>query len=114
MNRIMIKNICSTLARLGFARGGVVPPHTRPRVTEIFTVIKGTVEAGFIISNPTNSLLTKVLHEGDVFVFPQDLVHFQTRKILALIAYIFYESSTQFLGSSVNRLECYIRFSKKG
>ncbi|XP_042038573.1 putative germin-like protein 2-1 [Salvia splendens] len=69
-----------SIARLDFLPGGVNPPHTHPRATEIFTVIQGTFEVGFVTSNPENNLMTKVLNEGDVFVFPEGLVHFQRNK----------------------------------
>ncbi|KAK8952223.1 putative germin-like protein 2-1 [Platanthera zijinensis] len=62
-------------ARLDFAAGGVNPPHTHPRATELLVVIKGTLYAGFVAS--TNKLYTKVLYEGDAFIFPQGLIHFQ-------------------------------------
>ncbi|KAD6454065.1 hypothetical protein E3N88_08771 [Mikania micrantha] len=32
---------------------------------------------GFVTSNPENRLITKILEKGDVFVFPQGLIHFQ-------------------------------------
>ncbi|KAL1567512.1 hypothetical protein AAHA92_02984 [Salvia divinorum] len=69
-----------SIARLDFLPGGVNPPHTHPRATEILTVIQGTIEVGFVTSNPENNLMTKVLNEGDVFVFPEGLVHFQRNK----------------------------------
>ena len=66
-----------SLARIDYASGGVVPPHTHPRATEILTVLEGSLYVGFVTSNPNNQLITKVLHKGDVFVFPVGLVHFQ-------------------------------------
>ncbi|XP_021732251.1 germin-like protein isoform X1 [Chenopodium quinoa] len=70
-----------SLARLDFAPYGLVAPHTHPRATEVFTVMEGTIYVGFVTSNPAdnsaNKLFTKVLKKGDVFVFPQGLVHFQ-------------------------------------
>ncbi|KAJ9551676.1 LOW QUALITY PROTEIN: hypothetical protein OSB04_015721 [Centaurea solstitialis] len=60
-----------------FAPHGINPPHTHPRATEILVVISGSIEVGFVTSNPDNRLLTKVLEMGDVFVFPQGLIHFQ-------------------------------------
>ncbi|KAG8365672.1 hypothetical protein BUALT_Bualt18G0130800 [Buddleja alternifolia] len=66
-----------SLARIDFAPWGINPPHTHPRATEILTVIDGTLEVGFVTSNPDNRLITKVLQKGDVFVFPVNLVHFQ-------------------------------------
>ncbi|XP_021854706.1 germin-like protein [Spinacia oleracea] len=69
-----------SLARLDFAPYGLNPPHTHPRATEIFTVLEGTFYVGFVTSNPPqgpNKLFTKLLNKGDVFVFPQGLIHFQ-------------------------------------
>ncbi|OAY44209.1 germin-like protein subfamily 1 member 13 [Manihot esculenta] len=66
-----------SLARLDFAPyGGLNPPHTHPRATEILVVVEGTLYVGFVTSNP-NRLFTKVLYPGDVFVFPIGLIHFQ-------------------------------------
>ncbi|KAK9267418.1 hypothetical protein L1049_009844 [Liquidambar formosana] len=56
---------------------GVNPPHTHPRASEILTVLEGSVQVGFVTSNPENRLITKVLQKGDVFVFPVGLIHFQ-------------------------------------
>ncbi|XP_072954499.1 germin-like protein 8-2 [Typha angustifolia] len=64
-----------SLARLDFAPYGLNPPHTHPRATELLTVIEGTLYVGFVASD--NKLFTKVLNKGDVFVFPENLIHFQ-------------------------------------
>nr|ABS44860.1 putative germin-like protein [Oryza sativa Japonica Group] len=66
-----------SIARLDFAPLGLNPPHTHPRATEIFTVLEGTLYVSFVTSNPDNRLLSKVLNKGDVFVFPEGLIHFQ-------------------------------------
>ncbi|KAL1829503.1 hypothetical protein ACET3Z_007915 [Daucus carota] len=66
-----------SLARIDFAPFGLNAPHTHPRGTEIFTVIEGTLRAGFITANPRNRHFTKILNKGDVFVFPRGLVHYQ-------------------------------------
>ncbi|PIN24093.1 hypothetical protein CDL12_03178 [Handroanthus impetiginosus] len=66
-----------SMARLDFAPWGVYPPHAHPRATEILTVLEGCLEVGFVTSNPENSLIAKDLCEGDFFVFPESLVHFQ-------------------------------------
>lgn len=67
-----------SLARIDFAHGGLNPPHTHPRGTEILIVIEGTLLVGFVGSNQNNNtLFTKVLNKGDVFVFPIGLIHFQ-------------------------------------
>ncbi|CAM8888591.1 unnamed protein product [Rhodiola kirilowii] len=66
-----------SLARIDYAPWGINPPHTHPRASEILTVIEGTLEVGFVTSNPLNTHITKVLNKGDVFVFPVGLVHYQ-------------------------------------
>ncbi|KAL7181748.1 hypothetical protein ACSBR1_040615 [Camellia fascicularis] len=66
-----------SLARIEFAPYGLNPPHTHPRRTEILVVLEGTLYVGFVTSNPENCLFTKVLYLGDVFVFPEGLIHFQ-------------------------------------
>jgi quercetin dioxygenase-like cupin family protein len=66
-----------SLARIDYAPLGENPPHTHPRATEILTVLEGTLYVGFVTSNPENKFLSKELKEGDVFVFPQGLIHFQ-------------------------------------
>ncbi|KAH7526073.1 hypothetical protein JRO89_XSUnG0066800 [Xanthoceras sorbifolium] len=66
-----------SMVRLDYAPWGTNPPHTHPRASEILTVVEGSLEVGFVTSNPENRLISKVLQKGDVFVFPVGLVHFQ-------------------------------------
>ncbi|RQP03324.1 hypothetical protein POPTR_019G026400v4 [Populus trichocarpa] len=67
-----------SLARIDYApNGGLNPPHTHPRATEILVVVEGTLYVGFVTSNPENRFISKVLYPGDVFVFPFGLIHFQ-------------------------------------
>nr|GLL38775.1 germin-like protein subfamily 1 member 13 [Ipomoea trifida] len=70
-----------SLARIDFAPYGLNPPHTHPRATEVIAVLEGTFYVGFVLSNPApgmkNKLFTKTLYPGDVFVFPESLIHFQ-------------------------------------
>ncbi|KAL0383764.1 UNVERIFIED_CONTAM: putative germin-like protein 2-1 [Sesamum calycinum] len=66
-----------SMVRIDYAPWGINPPHTHPRATEILTVLEGTLQVGFVTSNPDNSLITKTLQKGDVFVFPVGLIHFQ-------------------------------------
>ncbi|RCV06443.1 hypothetical protein SETIT_1G162600v2 [Setaria italica] len=79
-----------SLARIDYAPYGLNPPHTHPRGTEILTVLEGSLYVGFVTSNPDNKLFTKVINKGDVFVFPQGLIHFQfnygTKNAVALAA----------------------------
>jgi len=66
-----------SMARVDIAPWGINPPHSHPRATEIFTVLEGTLEVGFITSNPENRHFRKNLQKGDVFVFPIGLIHYQ-------------------------------------
>ena len=66
-----------SMARIDFAPWGINAPHTHPRASEILTVIEGSLEVGFVTSNTENRLFTTVLQKGDVFVFPEGLIHFQ-------------------------------------
>ncbi|XP_059664137.1 germin-like protein subfamily 1 member 17 [Cornus florida] len=66
-----------SLVRIDYAPKGLNPPHTHPRATEILVVLEGTLYVGFVTSNPNNTLFTKVINAGDVFVFPIGLIHFQ-------------------------------------
>ncbi|CAH2079801.1 unnamed protein product [Thlaspi arvense] len=67
-----------SLVRIDYGVNGQNPPHTHPRATEILYVGVGTLFVGFVTSNGDgNRLFTKTLNEGDVFVFPEGLIHFQ-------------------------------------
>ncbi|KAL1834790.1 hypothetical protein ACET3Z_004441 [Daucus carota] len=66
-----------SLVRIDYAPWGINPPHTHPRATEIITIIEGSLEVGFVTSNPDNRLISKILNKGDVFVFPFGLIHYQ-------------------------------------
>ncbi|KAG0564574.1 hypothetical protein M758_8G118600 [Ceratodon purpureus] len=62
-------------ARIDFAKGGINPPHTHPRATEILLLAQGELYVGFVSTN--NTLYATVLKAGELFVFPRGLVHFQ-------------------------------------
>ncbi|CAD5181903.1 unnamed protein product [Musa acuminata subsp. malaccensis] len=68
-----------SMVRIDYGPKGLNPPHTHPRATEILTVIEGQLLVGFVTSNTDdgNRLFTKMLKKGDVFVFPEGLIHFQ-------------------------------------
>ncbi|XP_023517430.1 germin-like protein subfamily 1 member 13 [Cucurbita pepo subsp. pepo] len=67
-----------SMVRIDFIPQGINPPHTHPRATEILTLLEGTLLVGFVSSNQDgNRLFSKVLYKGDVFVFPEGMVHFQ-------------------------------------
>ncbi|CAL9131659.1 unnamed protein product [Musa textilis] len=64
-----------SFSRVDFAPGGLNPPHTHPRATEIVFVLDGTLDVGFLTT--ANKMVAKTITKGDVFVFPRGLVHFQ-------------------------------------
>ncbi|GJS98196.1 putative germin-like protein 2-1 [Tanacetum coccineum] len=66
-----------SMVRIDYAPGGQNAPHTHPRATEILVVIEGSLLVGFVTSNTDNKLFTQRLEKGDVFVFPEGLIHFQ-------------------------------------
>ncbi|CAL4950785.1 unnamed protein product [Urochloa decumbens] len=64
-----------SLSRIDYAPGGLNPPHTHPRATELVFVLYGTLDVGFVTT--ANKLVAKTIAQGDVFAFPRGLVHFQ-------------------------------------
>jgi quercetin dioxygenase-like cupin family protein len=64
-----------SMARLDFAQGGLVPPHTHPRASEILFVVEGSLLVGFVSTD--NKLFAVTVNAGDVFVFPRGLLHFE-------------------------------------
>lgn len=64
-----------SMARLDLAAGGVVPMHTHPEANELLLVVQGSIATGFISSS--NKFYYKVLHKGDIMVYPKGLLHFQ-------------------------------------
>lgn len=64
-----------SLSRIDYAPGGLNPPHTHPRATEMVFVLEGELDVGFITTS--NTLISKSIKKGEIFVFPKGLVHFQ-------------------------------------
>ncbi|XP_077221711.1 germin-like protein 5-1 [Tasmannia lanceolata] len=64
-----------SMSRVDYAPGGLNPPHTHPRATEIAFVLEGQLDVGFITTG--NVLISKTVSKGEIFVFPRGLVHFQ-------------------------------------
>jgi len=65
-------------ARIDFAKGGINPPHTHPRATELLILMEGELYVGFVSSvGANNTLFAATIYPGEAFVFPRGLVHFQ-------------------------------------
>lgn len=64
-----------SLARIDYAPGGLNPPHTHPRATEVVFVLEGELNVGFLTT--ANKLVSQIIKEGEIFVFPKALVHYQ-------------------------------------
>ena len=63
------------MARVDYAPDGVNRPRVHPHAPKLVLVQEGTLYAGFVDSN--NTLFSKILYPGDVFVIPLAMVHFQ-------------------------------------
>jgi quercetin dioxygenase-like cupin family protein len=78
-----------SMNRVDFAIGGVNPPHSHPRATEIGLIISGQVLVGIVTTG--NVYFSKVLTAGQVFVIPKGLLHFQKNvgpgKVLAFVSF---------------------------
>ncbi|XP_034897851.1 germin-like protein subfamily 1 member 16 [Populus alba] len=58
-----------SMARIDFApNGGLNPPHYHPRASEVLLVLKGTLYAGFVTSNPDHRLFTEILKTRRYFL----------------------------------------------
>ncbi|XP_021905093.1 germin-like protein subfamily 2 member 4 [Carica papaya] len=64
-----------SLSRIDYEAGGLNPPHTHPRATEMVFVLEGELDVGFLTTS--NKLFSKTIKKGEIFVFPRGLVHFQ-------------------------------------
>ncbi|XP_047054519.1 germin-like protein 1-2 [Lolium rigidum] len=64
-----------SIARIDLAPGGLNPPHSHPRGSELVLVLKGEVMVGFTSS--ANRLYSKVVKENELCVVPRGLQHFQ-------------------------------------
>ncbi|CAN6724422.1 unnamed protein product [Malus baccata var. baccata] len=51
-----------SLARIDYAPGGINPPHTHPRATEIVFVLEGALDVGFITT--ANKFISKTIKQG--------------------------------------------------
>ncbi|KAL9435410.1 hypothetical protein AB3S75_021644 [Citrus x aurantiifolia] len=64
-----------SLSRIDYEAGGLNPPHTHPRATEMIFVLEGELDVGFITT--ADKLISKTVKKGEIYVFPKALVHFQ-------------------------------------
>ncbi|XP_010939047.1 germin-like protein 3-7 [Elaeis guineensis] len=63
------------IVRIDLAPGGLNPPHSHPRGSELVMVVEGTVLVGFVSTD--NVLYQKVAKRGELVIVPKGLVHFQ-------------------------------------
>lgn len=69
-----INTLGVSMARVDVGPGGLVPPHSHPRETEIIFLLDGVMNASFITTS--NIVISHTIKKGGVFVFPQGLVHY--------------------------------------
>ncbi|GER41451.1 germin-like protein 1 [Striga asiatica] len=65
-----------TVSRLDVGPAGFYALHAHPRAAELFVVVTGQLEVGFVTST-RHRLYKKVLSPGDVFYVPLGLLHYQ-------------------------------------
>jgi quercetin dioxygenase-like cupin family protein len=61
--------------RIDYVKGGINPPHTHPRATELLILLQGELYVGFV--STANVLFATTIYPGEAFIFPKGLVHFQ-------------------------------------
>ncbi|TYI46928.1 hypothetical protein E1A91_D13G137700v1 [Gossypium mustelinum] len=92
-----------SMSRIDYAVGGVNPPHTHPRASEIAFVLEGELEVGFFTTS--NVLISKRIKKGEIFVFPKGLLHFQKnigkRRASAITAFDSQFSGTQSIATTL-------------
>ncbi|XP_037488743.1 germin-like protein 1-2 [Triticum dicoccoides] len=64
-----------SITRIDLAPGGLNPPHSHPRGSELVLVLKGEVMVGF--TSADNRLYSKVVKKNELYVVPHGLQHFQ-------------------------------------
>uniref|UniRef100_A0ACD6A6C0 Uncharacterized protein n=1 Tax=Avena sativa TaxID=4498 RepID=A0ACD6A6C0_AVESA len=64
-----------SINRVDLAPGGVNPLHSHPRAAELVHVVSGEMLVGFI--STAGKFYSKVVGEGESFVIPRGMVHFQ-------------------------------------
>ncbi|KAJ0982776.1 hypothetical protein J5N97_011031 [Dioscorea zingiberensis] len=64
-----------SMNRVDFAPGGLNPPHSHPRASELVLVRNGRLLVGFVTTDGV--FFSKVVNAGELFVIPQGLIHFQ-------------------------------------
>ncbi|KAJ6676352.1 GERMIN-LIKE PROTEIN SUBFAMILY 3 MEMBER 4 [Salix viminalis] len=74
LSRPGLNTLGLSIARTDLEVNGLMVPHSHPRASEMFFVSTGVVIAGFI--DTQTKLFQKTLKAGEVFVFPQGLLHF--------------------------------------
>ncbi|BBN10077.1 protein MpCupin60 [Marchantia polymorpha subsp. ruderalis] len=65
-------------ALLQFPPGSINPVHYHPRASEVFYVLQGCLDVGFV--DTMNKLFTATICEGESFVFPKAMTHFQINR----------------------------------
>ncbi|GLJ48670.1 hypothetical protein SUGI_1026700 [Cryptomeria japonica] len=64
-----------SMAVLQFPAGGLTPPQTNPRTSELMFLVDETLLVGVV--DTTGKFFTQTLISGDLFVFPKGLLHYQ-------------------------------------
>ncbi|WMV07431.1 hypothetical protein MTR67_000816, partial [Solanum verrucosum] len=67
----------TSLAVLRICGGGINPPHTHPRATELLFMIEGSLKVDLVDTTKKLYIYTQTLQIGDMFVFQKGLVNYR-------------------------------------
>ncbi|CAL4921060.1 unnamed protein product [Urochloa decumbens] len=93
------------MARVDLAPGGVAPPHTHPRASEVAVVLDGSVLVGF--ADTSYRLYTQLLRAGEAFVFAKGMVHFMHNADVAAPAVVLSGFDSQSPGAQLVPLSAF-------
>jgi quercetin dioxygenase-like cupin family protein len=94
------------MARVDLAPGGVAPPHSHPRASEVALVLAGSVLVGF--ADTSYRLYTQLLRAGEAFVFPRGMVHFMYNADVAAPAVVLSGLNSQSPGAQLVPLSAFL------
>ncbi|TKV97894.1 hypothetical protein SEVIR_9G524000v4 [Setaria viridis] len=94
------------MARVDLAPGGVAPPHSHPRASEVALVLAGSVLVGF--ADTSYRLYTQLLRAGEAFVFPRGMVHFMYNVDVAAPAVVLSGLNSQSPGAQLVPLSAFL------
>ncbi|KAG1348266.1 hypothetical protein COCNU_06G020950 [Cocos nucifera] len=69
-----LNTLSISMSHIDYSPGRLNPPHTHPCTIDMFFILDGILNIGFITT--ANKLITKTITKGNIFIFPYGLVYF--------------------------------------